>query len=87
MSKAKEFYNATVRTKSFKSTPPDNTLLDFYGLYKQATIGDINTSEPMFWDVKGKAKWNAWNARKGMTKDQAMDQYIGLVNAMDSAGW
>ena len=87
MSKIKEFHNATVRAKSFRATPPDNTLLDFYGLYKQATIGDNNTMQPMFWDVKGTAKWNAWNARRGMTKEQAMDQYIGLVDAMVNTGW
>lgn len=85
--KVKIFHNATVRVKSFRATPPDSTLLDLYALYKQSTVGDINIFEPMFWDIKGKAKWDAWNKRKGMTKEQAMDQYIGLVDAMVQAGW
>lgn len=85
--KTTQFYNATVAAKSFKSRPPDSTLLDLYALYKQATIGDINTQRPMFFDLQGQAKWDAWNKRKGMTKEQAMDQYIGLVDAMINSGW
>ena len=85
--KLRVFHNATVAAKAFKSTPPDDTLLDLYALYKQATVGDINIPRPMFYDLKGQAKWEAWNKRKTMTKEQAMDQYIGLVDAMVAAGW
>lgn len=31
--------------------------LQFYGLFKQATIGDINTSRPSFFDFVGQKKW------------------------------
>lgn len=31
--------------------------LQFYGLYKQATIGDVNTSRPSFFDFVGQKKW------------------------------
>jgi diazepam-binding inhibitor (GABA receptor modulating acyl-CoA-binding protein) len=27
-------------------------------------------------DFKGKAKWDSWNALKGMSADEAMNKYI-----------
>ncbi|VDQ08195.1 unnamed protein product [Trichobilharzia regenti] len=48
-----------------KGTPSDNELLDLYSFFKQATVGDNNTNQPGLLDMKGKAKWNAWNSRKG----------------------
>ncbi|MCJ1423470.1 hypothetical protein MMC29_001353 [Sticta canariensis] len=35
----------------------DDKLL-LYGLYKQATVGDVNTSKPGILDQKGRAKWS-----------------------------
>lgn len=54
--------------------------LAMYGLYKQATIGDNNTEKPGFLDLKGKAKWNEWNQKKGMTQEEAKRQYVQLVS-------
>uniref|UniRef100_A0A8C4I8X7 Acyl-CoA binding domain containing 7 n=1 Tax=Dicentrarchus labrax TaxID=13489 RepID=A0A8C4I8X7_DICLA len=64
--------------KKVKTRPTDEELLDLYGLYKQAMVGDINTDRPGMVDLKGKAKWDAWNSRKGMSKDDAMSAYITL---------
>ena len=50
--------------KNFTSST-DEEKLKIYGLYKQATIGDVNTDRPGMFDLKGKAKWDAWNAQKG----------------------
>ena len=33
-------------------------------------------------DFKGKAKWDAWDGIKGTTKEEAMEKYIGLSDAM-----
>ena len=33
-------------------------------------------------DLKGKAKWDFWNKRKGMTKEEAKKQYIALVDKL-----
>ena len=41
--------------------------LEFYGLFKQATVGDVNTDRPGMFDMKGKAKWDAWKAKEGMS--------------------
>lgn len=35
----------------------DEAKLAFYGLYKQATVGDNTTPKPNFFDRKGRAKW------------------------------
>ena len=46
----------------------NNTLLVLYKYFKQASIGDINVSPPNFWELKEKAKYDAWTSVKGMTK-------------------
>ena len=41
--------------------------LEFYALFKQGTVGDVNTERPGMLDMKGKAKWDAWKAKEGMS--------------------
>lgn len=41
-------------------------------MYKQGTVGDCNTSKPGILDQKGRYKWDAWNNKKGMPKEEAM---------------
>nr|CAH7752265.1 unnamed protein product [Callosobruchus chinensis] len=55
-------------------------MLELYGLYKQATVGDVNIAKPS--DFEGAAKWNAWNSRKGMAGKSAKEQYVSKVNAL-----
>uniref|UniRef100_A0A1L8EHQ7 Putative acyl-coa-binding protein n=1 Tax=Haematobia irritans TaxID=7368 RepID=A0A1L8EHQ7_HAEIR len=71
-----DFETATQKAKSFTKTPPNDVFLEFYGLFKQATVGDVTGDKPSAIDVKGSAKWNAWNANKGMSKDAAKVAYI-----------
>uniref|UniRef100_A0A670JVR8 ACB domain-containing protein n=1 Tax=Podarcis muralis TaxID=64176 RepID=A0A670JVR8_PODMU len=56
--------------------------LELYGLYKQSTMGNINIECPGMLDLKGKAKWEAWNQKKGMSKEDAMKAYISKANEM-----
>ena len=53
--------------------------LDFYALFKQATVGDVNTERPGMLDMKGKAKWDAWKAKEGMSQDDAKAAYVAKV--------
>ncbi|KAK6490775.1 acyl-CoA-binding protein-like protein [Huso huso] len=76
MSLQAEFEKVAEDVKKVKSRPEDEELLELYGLYKQATVGDINIDRPGMLDMKGKAKWDAWDERKGMSKDDAMAAYI-----------
>lgn len=69
--------------KDANSKVPDNIpgedKLILYGLFKQATVGDCNTSKPGIFDQKGRYKWDAWDKQKGKTKEQAMEDYITKV--------
>jgi len=48
----------------------------------QVTVGDCNTSRPGMFDMKGKAKWDNWNSRKGMGKEEASAKYIKIVEEL-----
>ncbi|EHB10549.1 Acyl-CoA-binding protein [Heterocephalus glaber] len=60
----------------------DQDMLFIYSHYKQATVGDINTEQPGMLDLKGKAKWNAWNQLKETSKESAMKAYIDKVEEL-----
>ena len=51
-------------------------------LYKQATIGDCNIPRPGgFLNFEANAKWDAWNALKGVSKEDAMRQYAEAIDS------
>lgn len=50
----------------------------------EATVGDNNTSKPGMLDMKGKYKWEAWNANKGKSQADAEREYIALVEELKS---
>ena len=77
-----EFQKAAEDAKKLNTKPSDADLLELYALYKQVTVGDCNTDRPGMLDLKGKAKWDAWNAKKGMPKDEAQTKYIAKVQAL-----
>jgi len=64
-----------------ENMPSKDEILQVYGLYKQATTGDINISKPaMFsFDLKAKAKYSAWKKLRGVPKEDAKKQYIEFV--------
>jgi diazepam-binding inhibitor (GABA receptor modulating acyl-CoA-binding protein) len=73
------FEQAAEAVKILPQKPTDDEMLRLYGLYKQATVGDVNTERPSFWDMVGKAKWDAWESHKGMDLENAKNKYIALV--------
>uniref|UniRef100_A0A8D0CCT8 Acyl-CoA binding domain containing 7 n=1 Tax=Salvator merianae TaxID=96440 RepID=A0A8D0CCT8_SALMN len=77
-----EFNSVAENVRKLKTKPTDDEMKELYGLYKQATVGDINIECPGMVDVKGKAKWEAWNLKKGMSKEDAMRAYIAKGNEM-----
>ncbi|CAI5662359.1 acyl-CoA-binding protein homolog isoform X2 [Oreochromis aureus] len=79
-----EFDKAAEDVKKVKAKPTDEELLFLYALYKQAVVGDINTERPGMLDLKGKAKWDAWESRKGMSKEDAMSAYIAKAKEVIS---
>lgn len=77
-----EFERAAARTKEFSKRPSNQELLDLYALYKQATEGDVSGERPGGFDFKAIAKFDAWEELKGKSKEQAMQEYINLVNTL-----
>jgi carboxylesterase len=73
------FAAAQERVKTLKRRPSNDQLLALYGLYKQATEGDVQGSRPGMLDLKGRAKWDAWAARKGTAAADAREAYVALV--------
>jgi len=76
------FNTAADEVTKLNSVPSNDEKLAVYGLYKQGTVGDCNTERPGMFDLKGKAKWDAWNALKGKGKEEAMTEYIALVEKL-----
>jgi acyl-CoA-binding protein len=81
MSNDDRFQQALQRVKSLPNQPP-NVLLDLYGLYKQATDGDVQGKRPGILDVRGRAKWDAWEKRKGTSPDKARADYADYVDKL-----
>jgi acyl-CoA-binding protein len=60
---------------------PSNELkLEFYGLYKQATRGDVSGKRPGMMDFVARAKHDAWASFKGLSAEQAMQKYVERVD-------
>jgi diazepam-binding inhibitor (GABA receptor modulator, acyl-CoA-binding protein) len=75
---------AVALTKKFTSKPSNEELLKIYSLYKQATEGDNNEERPGGFDFVAAAKYNAWLALKGKSKEDASKEYIDLVNNLST---
>jgi len=83
MSDLQSQFEAAQANATRLSERPDNpTLLKIYALYKQATAGDNAEKKPAFSDFVARAKWDAWNAQKGLSSDAAMQQYIDLIESL-----
>jgi diazepam-binding inhibitor (GABA receptor modulating acyl-CoA-binding protein) len=84
MSDLKALFEAAVAGSKNLSERPDNaTLLRLYGLYKQATEGDNVAPKPGFGDMVARAKWDAWTTMTGTSSEDAMRQYVDLVDSLD----
>ncbi len=83
MSDLKARFEAAVAESKNLSERPDNmTLLKIYALYKQASAGAPTEPRPGFSDMVGRAKWDAWNALKDKSQDEAMQDYIDLIESL-----
>ena len=74
-----DFETAAQEAQQLPSRPGNDTLLNLYALYKQATAGDVSGSRPGLTDFVGRAKYDAWAKLKGTSKEAAMRSYIELV--------
>jgi acyl-CoA-binding protein len=75
-----KFEAAVAASKNLPERPDNATLLKLYALYKQATSGDVEGKRPGFTDMVGRAKWDAWSEIKGISANDAMKQYVALID-------
>ena len=82
MSLKEQFDAAVAASKQLPERPDNMTLLKIYALYKQASEGDVQGSRPGFTDMVGRAKYDAWAGLQGTSSDEAMQQYIDLIEGL-----
>ncbi|KAG7354548.1 ankyrin repeat domain protein [Nitzschia inconspicua] len=61
---------------------PQKTQLQYYGLFKQGTLGDVADYQPDMppaYDLVATAKYQAWKSRTGLSRVAAMQEYIDNV--------
>jgi len=77
-----DFAAAQERVKTLSRKPDNDQLLALYGLYKQATEGDVSGKRPGMLEMVGRAKYDAWASRRGTAKADAMQAYVALVETL-----
>ena len=76
------FTQAQADSKNLDERPDNMTLLKIYALYKQASAGDADGKRPGMTDMIGRAKWDAWDGLKGISQDDAKQQYVDLIESL-----
>jgi diazepam-binding inhibitor (GABA receptor modulator, acyl-CoA-binding protein) len=79
------FEQAAQDVQALPNRPENNTLLKLYGLYKQSTAGDVSGARPGVLDMAGRLKYDSWAKLKGTVSEQAMADYIALVEQLKAA--
>ncbi|MEP2671680.1 MAG: acyl-CoA-binding protein [Cyclobacteriaceae bacterium] len=77
-----DFNSAVSQSKELTKRPTNEELLDLYSLFKQGSEGDVSGDRPGGFDFKAIAKYDAWASRKGLSKEDAMQQYIDLMKKL-----
>ncbi|URI10546.1 acyl-CoA-binding protein [Aquincola tertiaricarbonis] len=76
------FEQAVAESKQLPEKPDNMTLLKIYGLFKQATSGDVQGDRPGLTDFVNRAKYDAWQSLAGTSAEQAMSDYIELIESL-----
>ena len=82
-----DFEHASKQVNNLNTKPSNEDLLEIYGLYKQATVGDMpeGTKKPGMLDFKGKKKHEAWESLRGTSKVTAQGRYVRKVKSLFTA--
>ncbi len=62
--------------------PSNEVKLQMYAFFKQATAGDVSGKKPGMMDFVNRAKFTAWEECKGLSADEAMQQYLDRIEAL-----
>jgi len=77
-----QFEQAQKDVTTLAERPDNQTLLQLYALFKQATDGDVQGERPGMMDFINRAKYDAWEKLKGQNAEEAMQNYINLVKSL-----
>jgi diazepam-binding inhibitor (GABA receptor modulator, acyl-CoA-binding protein) len=79
-----QFQTAVAESKQLPEKPSNEVLLQLYSLYKQSTEGDAteDAAPTNAFDFVAKAKYNAWEGQKGKSKEDAMKEYVQLIEKL-----
>jgi len=79
-----EFEAAKDRLGNLLEDPDNETKLKMYALFKQATVGPVNTERPGMTDFVGRFKWDAWKGLGEMSQEEARAAYVGVVQELEA---
>lgn len=82
MALQEDFEKAAQDITTLAERPSNDVLLELYSLYKQGSEGDVSGEAPSMMEFVERAKYNAWEALKGMPSEEAMEKYIACVQAL-----
>uniref|UniRef100_A0A0K0EY95 Enoyl-CoA delta isomerase 2, mitochondrial (inferred by orthology to a human protein) n=1 Tax=Strongyloides venezuelensis TaxID=75913 RepID=A0A0K0EY95_STRVS len=74
------FAEAQKNLKKLREEPDNDMKLKLYGLFKQATSGDVSESRPGGMDFVARAKYDAHKEAFGLSREEAEKKYVDLVN-------
>ena len=61
---------------------PSHIQLKLYGLFKQVSFGDVTDKRPGVFDIRGRAKYDAWESRRGMSHEDAIMAYVDAAEEL-----
>ncbi|GGP22810.1 acyl-CoA-binding protein [Silvimonas iriomotensis] len=79
---AEQFKTAQEEVVQLNDAPDVQTKLKLYALFKQSSDGDVSGDRPSAINFVAQAKYDAWAKLKGLTSDEAMTQYVALVEEL-----
>jgi acyl-CoA-binding protein len=84
-----DFEEAIARVQTLSSKLSKEHLLKvfqfnkLYGLYKTATVGKCNISQPGYFDFQARAKYDSWKSIDHLDTEEAKRLYIAQVLELD----
>jgi diazepam-binding inhibitor (GABA receptor modulating acyl-CoA-binding protein) len=79
---ANRFQVAQNEVVELNEAPDVQTKLKLYALYKQASEGDVTGERPSAIQFVAQAKFDAWSKLAGVSREQAMQDYVNLVEEL-----
>ncbi len=80
-----QFEQAAQDVQQLPKRPGNDVMLKLYALYKQASVGNVSGARPSVLDMTGRLKYDAWAKLKGTDANQAMADYIALVDQLKAS--